>query len=257
MPNTRIARKQNGAAWQLGGGTPWLSDHDYTSMRYALAQASLSEYTAYFDDFHGDTLRAEWATDLSASVTIAPPGTTEQNGTIVFTTTTTSGDKATLALGLHWLVSSGDLYFEARVANTTAITARAVEIGVAGALTQTNGLSFSNHTATPTAVATNAAVFGYNTANSMTSWSALAVNGGGTPVGTILTPAPVADTYQRFGIWIDSTGKATYYIDGVQVAQYSAAIATTAKVTPWVTLTSNSAASKIMRADYVFIMGRR
>ena len=65
-----------------------------------------------------------------------------------------------LALGLHFLVSKGYTFFEARVKNVSAITARILEVGFNDALAPAAGLAFSNHT-TPTAVSTNAAIFGY------------------------------------------------------------------------------------------------
>jgi hypothetical protein len=252
MANANIAFDQGASTMRLGdlaGINP--TTVDYETLQFILANGGTTEFVGWFDDFLGDALDARWSLNLSAGAAIAPVASTVARGVVAFTTDTDNNDFATLALGLHWLVSEGTLTFEARVANQTAITARAVEIGLSDALSETGGLAFSSHNATPVAVADNAALFGYNTANSMTTWSALAVNGGGTPQVSVLTTAPVAGAFQTFRLIVSSTGTVTYFIDKVEVAKFTAAVATTALLTPWITLKSLSGAVKEIRADYV------
>lgn len=254
MTNANIAFPQGGDTLETGGRDGRLPIvHDYTAIRALLANAGSHEYVGYWDDFLGDLLSAEWQTDLSASVTIAVSAAA--GGKITFTTTTTDNDKATLALGLHWLVSSGYTFFEARVKSVTAITLRAIEVGLSDAVSETNGLAFSNHSATPTAVADNAAIFGYDTAASMTTWALNTVNAT-TAASTVITAAP-STSYQRLGLFIDSSGNATFYVDGSVVGTKALAVATTAVLTPWVSLKSLSAAAKSIDCDYVSIFGTR
>ena len=253
MVNSNIAFKQGADALQIGfrdGSDPL--EIQWYDLRDALRLNSPS-YVGYFDHFLGDLLRDEWATDLSTGATIAT-GSLE-GGQAVFTLDTDDNDHATLALGLHWLVSNGGMFLEVAVKQITAITVRAVEVGFSDALSETNGLAFSGF-ATPTAVATDAAVFHYNTDDSMTTWGAISVNGGGTPQATTLTGAP-STSFSKLKLMVDSAGVAKFFVDGTLEATHSAAVATTGLLTPWITLKSLSAAAKVMHVDYVSVSGLR
>lgn len=252
--NSNIAHKQGGDYTIYGGRTPFARQTYWQDELAGIATGS-PQWLGKFDHFEGDSLKAEWATNLSTGATIAPTSPTVAGGAIAFATDTDDDDFATLALGLHWLVSNGDIWFETRVKNMSAITLRAVEIGLSDALSETNGLAFSSHDATPTAVATDAAIFGYNTDDSMTTWSCLSVNGGGTPQYTTAssTYAPVAGTWQKFAVNLTSAGVATFLINDVVIATHSAAVATTGLLTPWISLKSLSGAIKTIQCDYVLI----
>jgi hypothetical protein len=211
-------------------------------------------YATFFDHFLGDSLKNQWATDVSTGATIAIVGG-QAGGVIAFTTDADDNDHATLGLGLNYLVSNGWIFFEARVRNVTASTARAVEIGLSDALSETAGLAFSNHSvAGVTDVADNAVIFGYDTDASMTAWAANWANAG-TP-GALNTGVAVDHTtWHKFAIAVNSAGDAFWYIDGVLVASRASAIATTALLTPWVSLKSLSAAAKTVQCDYAGIIG--
>lgn len=250
--NVNIAINQGGDEFVLGSLTPVKTVHNWQDLRRALALAS-PDYIAFFDDFIGDVLSDEWDEDISTGATVAINA--QAGGVVRLTTDTDDNDHATLALGLHWTAGVA-LYFEARVKSVTDTLVRAVEVGVSDALLETNGIAFSSHDATPVDVATDAAVFGWNTDESMTAFSALSVKAGGTPQYTD-TGVALATTYTKLGILIDTDGTAYFYANDVLVATHSAAIATTAVLTPWITLKSLSGAAKSIDVDYVLIIGER
>lgn len=259
MANVNWAVKPTGDQLEIGAQTRALYEPYWYDVAAAIANSGSGNSIGTFDHFLGDTLRDEWATDLSTGAGIAIDTSNTEGGQATFTTDTDDNDHATLALGLHWLVSNGTIVFEAAVKSVTAITVRAIEVGLSDALSETNGLAFSSHDATPVDVATNAAVFGYNTDDSMTTWSALAVNAG-TPVYADTEVAPSTSGFQRLGIVIDSAGNVHYYIGGVGqpanfIATHSLGIATTALLTPWITLKSLSGAAKTINLDYVMCYG--
>jgi len=251
-----IAQHKDQATMVLGDKTgPNSTSLRWDVLRQALAGGFNQDYLTWFDHFLGDTLNGTYTPDLSTGATIACAGTL-QGGAADFVTDTDDNDHATLVLGLHWLVSTGVTEFVCRLTNVTAFTLRAVEIGVSDAVSETNGLAFSSHDATPVAVADDAAVFAINSDESVVTWSLLQVNGGGTPTRQDSAVAPVAGTYQEFRIVITAAGAVSWFIDGTEVGTaVSSGIATTALLTPWITLKSLSGAAKTIRLDYLGMWG--
>jgi hypothetical protein len=260
MGNANIATLQGANVNRFGGVTPVPMDFTYDEQRVALMLASMG-HVGFSDDFLGDTLNPTWVPDLSTSSTAAL--NQQANGAVRLTTHTDDNANATLALGLHWLVSNGPMAFWARFTNITAITARAVEVGVSDALSETNGQAFTSHDATPVAVADDAALFGFNADDTMTTMAAVSVNGGGTPQQTQSVLTPVAATWNMVGIVIDAAGNAYFYTSTpgavpTLVATHALAVATTALLTPWISITNLTAATaRTMDVDFVTIAGER
>ncbi len=257
--NTNISFPQAGSsdvdrsAIVIGAKAGRPSIHNWEGLRWSL-MLNNPEYLAWFDDFLGDTVNATWQTNLSTGATAAINAQTP--GVVRLTTDTDDNDFATLALGLNFTVSKGWTFFEARVASVTAITLRAIEVGLSDALSETAGLAFSNHSAAGVVdVADNAAIFGYDTDASMTAWAVNTVNAG-TPAATALTAAP-GTTFQKLGIAVNSDGDAYFFVDGTLVATHLLAVATTAILTPWISLVSLSGATKSIDIDYVAVAGTR
>lgn len=251
--NTNIGFLQGGGSAQLGSraGTP--VTFPYTGLISSWG-VNNRDYIGWFDDFQGDTVNTTYQPTLSASVTFA--SNAQVNGVARATTTTTDDDFADIALGLHYRVAPQGLWFEARIASVTAITLRAIEVGVSDVLAPAGGLAFSNHSATPTAVATNVAMFGYDTDSSMTTWALNTVNNAGTAASTVITAAPTI-TFQTLGIYITPTGTAQFYVNNALVGSVANAVLTTANLTPWIALKSLSAAAKSLDVDYVSIVAGR
>lgn len=239
---------------RLGERAQRKTEVDWSEAQAIFQNSGSIGHVGWSDNFLGDLVRAEYVNDLSggSAVTLAAD---VAGGVAVITTDTDDNDHATISLGLHWLVSSGFTVLDVRYTNVTAITLRAVEIGVSDATSETNGIAFSSHDATPVAVADDAAVFAINSDESVVTWSMLTVNGGGTAVRTDSATAPVAGTYQNFRIVIDSAGNAQFYINGAAEGTQALAVATTALLTPWVTLKSLSGAIKTVNLAYLGMFG--
>lgn len=251
--NSDIALIQSGSAgvsraeFVLGAksGQPELFNWD--TLRFSWASNN-PDYVTWFDDFFGDTLNGTWQPTLSTGATIAV--NSQVGGAIRFTTDTDDDDFAYLTLGLHWQVSNGPIVFGARVKTVTNALVRAIEVGLSDALTETNGLAFSDHSvAGVTAVATDAVIFGYDTDASMTNWAVNNVNAD-TEAAVDSGVAP-STSYQELIIVVMPDGTAFFYINGELISRVADAIATTAVLTPWISLKSLSGAAKSIDVDFV------
>jgi len=254
MANTNIAWNQGGNHALLGDAAGFPSEHIWSDQQGVAANSGAEGYVGFWDDFLGDLIVDEWAANLSSSSTAAINAQTP--GVARLTTHTDDNANATLVLGLHWLVSNGWTVFKARVKNVTAITARAVEIGLSDALSDANGQAFTSHDETPVAVATNAALFGFNADDSMTTFSACSVNADVAAV-TVSAGTPAA-TYTKYEIRISAAGTAYFFVNNVRVATHALAVATTAVLTPWISVTNLTAATaRSIDVDYVGVWGVR
>ena len=254
MGNANIAFEQGADYLRTGGRIDQDSLHWWNDVQFVLLGGFPTERVSYADDFLGDLIADEWAADISTGATVAI--NSQAGGAVRLTTDTDDDDHATLALSLSWTPGNGEIVFSARVKSVTATTVRAIEIGVSDALSETNGLAFSDH-ATPTAVANDAVIFGFDTDASMTTWAANSVKAAGTPQVTLTTGLAPSTTYQKLTIRISALGAARFYINNVLVATHANAVATTALLTPWFSLKSLSGAAKSIDADYIQIMGTR
>lgn len=213
-----------------------------------------------FDEFKGSALSADnWETDVNGTAAAA----TQPNNTgltvVALNTGTDDDGHATLSSDLSFVSSGTLLLAEARV-RVDDIEEVAIEFGVSDAQNETGGLAFTSHDATPVAVATNAAVFGFlhDTAGgeTNTNWSALSVNGGvAARVDTEVAPA--AGTFALLQIVLaynsgTSEVDASWFINGTQVATASDVVAVDTPLFVWLTAkTLEAADAKLVEADYV------
>ena len=256
--NTNIALIDNGNAQRYGDPANRATDHQWFDQAAVMQNAGSPNYVGFWDDFLGDTLLDEWAPNLDTSSSAAINA--QAGGVLRLTTHTEDNAWATLALGLHWTVSNGLTVLRTAVKHVSAVTARSVEIGFSDALSESAGEAFSSHDATPVDVAANAAIFGFNSDESMATYSALSVNGGGTPQRTADVATPTTN-WLHFTIMIDAAGNAFFYTGKDEltlVATHLLAVATTALLTPWITVVNKTAATaRSIDVDYVGVYGAR
>lgn len=256
--NANVAIPQRGNSILFGGATEIYQEYTYQQLRGGLAQVAGPDWWGVWDDFRGAASAAlgrPWRTNLASGATIAVSSSQTDEGVADFVTDSDDDDHATLAYALVHLVSNGWGFMEARINNVSAITLRAFEVGWSDALSETNGLAFSSHDATPVDVATDAAVFGYNTDESTTNFSLLSVNDGTPAYADSGVAVPAAGTFTKLAIAIGPAGQALYYINGTLIERRPSAVATTAVLTPWITLKSLSGAAKTFQVDYVLAYG--
>lgn len=260
MTNANIAIDQGTDLLRLGSFDGQDSVHFWRDVQVALSAAGSPAQLGFFDHFLGDALKDQWQTDLSTSSTIAINA--QANGIARFATHTDNDANATLALGLHFTPANGIIVMQVGVKQVSAITARAVEVGLSDALSETAGQAFTSHDATPVAAANNAAIFGFMADDTLTSFSALSVNAAGTPQVTLGVEAASTDL-SHLTVVIDAagnayffTGKATATSKPALVATHSLAVATDALLTPWVSITNQTVGTaRTMDVDYVGVRG--
>ena len=146
----------------------------------------------------------------------------------------------------------GGLWFETRLHINTAITDISVNAGFTDVTTLEEPFSISGTTIT--SVASDAACFVYDTAQTTDQWYACGVAGDTDATGNAITgTAPVADTDQTLRIEIDADGEgARFYLDGVLSGTLTAN-AVTAATSVYATVIANATTttSKTVDIDYI------
>lgn len=256
-PNVNYAVLQGGDTVRLGAQSGLATDHPWLGVRHALAGGVAPEFIAFGDDFVGDTINATWATDTASGSTALNAGAA--GGTVRLTTGSTSNQHYTYALGLHWKPSDGPVVFSARVAQVSATTLRAFEVGLSNALTRTNGRTFTDMTlaGVTSAASADAAVFGWDTGGSLAAYHALsAKNATAQAKATTLVPST---SFDYLHIAIDTSGNAFFYTGKTPrlAARIANAVTAATLLTPFISITTLSAAAVSMDVDFVSIIGSR
>jgi hypothetical protein len=218
---------------------------------------------SYFDDFLGDVIADQWGVDKGSDGSAANFALSASvNG--MLRATCGAGAGASMAANgvqlhqaLQWKANAGNLEMEARI-KLSAITNIAVFVGFTD---QIAALEMPIHSAasanTITTNATDAVGFFFDT--SMTDdkfWLAgVKADTAGTHVNS--TIAPVANTWVRLKIEVDSSGNATGFINGVKVGVVANAVTATVALTPVVAAFTRSAATATIDVDYIDINASR
>lgn len=251
MTNTNIARLQGGHKFELGGYDGAPVEVDWKDVLQAFASGGARNVVGVWDDFIGAALDTNLWTVDAASTGTGAYGTLQVGGAVRLTT-------AAAAANDHVTLAGDTLLSPTRLsaiwrAKLSAITERAVELGVSDAASETAGLAFSSVT-TPTAVATDALVFGYNSGQSA-NWYALAVVN---DVAVTYDTGIVADDeWHEFQILVTPAGAARYYIDNTLVATHEGAVRAAAVFRAWATNVTLGTASAELQADFSGILSGR
>lgn len=235
----------------------------------AFPSISNGEIVLFQDDFVGAALAGEVAgtTENSGSAGIVAG---QRGGVAGLVTGTTDGNRSAITTGLNHLVSDGSIRVQWRVKNQTAITLRALFIGLTDTVTLENPIELSGTTFTSNA--TDAVGFVFDTAATTDVWYTAGVNADTDKGGTAVTidgssAAPTAAVYENFAIEVTPDGDAvlSYGKDNAdghstgmrEVARISDAVATTALLTPIALIETRSAAAVTAYADSMLIMSGR
>lgn len=232
----------------------------YRGKRIAFEGSGLLESDAIVlkDDFLGDTFDANlWSSQADAGATAAAVSVAA-GGMARLVTGTTSGARADMAGEVVWLPSKG-LIFEARV-KVSAITAVRINLGLSDAKTETE-IAVTQSGTTLTTAATDGVFWFFDTDSTNDNWHAVGVKADVDTAASNSSIAPVADTYQRFRIEIDTSGNAVCKIlddsnphSGAPLYQTYLANACTAAtlLTPYLAVETANTTSKNFDIDYVF-----
>lgn len=216
---------------------------------------------------------------LGASLNPAIAGTSENSGTAAIVvaqrggvgglvTGTSSGNRSAFTTGLNYLVSDGSVVVQWRVKNVTAVTTRALFVGLSDTVSLENPIEISGTTFTSNA--TDAVGFVYDTDATTDVWYTAGVNTDSDKGGTAVTingstVAPTADVYENFRIEVNPEGDATLYygkdngdqtVQGwQQVAFIENAVASTALLTPYCLIETRTTAAATAYVDSLLITG--
>lgn len=210
------------------------------------------------DDFLGDTLHADfWATNVSAGAT-AFAVNVQREGVIRGATGATDDEKSEIAGEIIWLPSQG-LVFEARV-KISAITTVAVNVGLSDAKSEGASLIATTLSGiTLTTTASNGVFWLFDTDATNDNWHAAGVKADVDTAIANSAIAPVAATYDRLRIEVDTSGNAVAKIlDDAQphVVRYQTYLANAVTagtlLAPYIAVQARAAtASRDLDVDYV------
>lgn len=213
---------------------------------------------SFFDDFIGDLVQDEWGfvegTDSATSAAAILAGGI--GGVLRLTTgdagTGYAADAEQMNMALQWQASNGGLFIEARL-KLSAITTCYAFIGFTDTLSLEAPIVSASSANTLTTNATDAVGFMFDTNMTADTWWLTGVANDVDATAQNTGYAPVADTYAKFRIEIDSAGAASFFYNGVQVGtKMTGAVTPAADLTPIITVSKLSvAASMNLDLDYI------
>lgn len=218
-----------------------------------------STYARLFDDFLGDAVDSRWSaaqgTDGQGAIAAVVAGAS--SGAVRLTsgdTVTVAESLSSLTHGLNWKAANGGLVFEAKVTPVSSVASVAYFIGLTDTLaTTTLEEPATLATATITYVADDAVGFLFDTGATTDVFYGVAVKAttGTAFANAVVGAAPVAGTAITFRIELDTTGAASFYVNGSLLGTIAAAVTTTVALTPIVSVMTRTTATKAIDVDYI------
>lgn len=219
-----------------------------------------------FDDFLGDTIQtALWGNPTKGSdgATVDFAFSAAVGGMLRGTTGAGAGGSMAangiqLYSSLAWKPNQGNLMFEARV-KISAITNISLFVGFTD---QVAALEQPIHSAasanTITTNASDGVGFFFDTSMTDDVWWCAGVKGDTDATHTSgLATAPVAATWAKLRIEIDTSGNATFWVDGIRYGYVANATTATVALTPTVSAFTRTAASATVDIDYIDVRADR
>lgn len=210
-------------------------------------------FTRYYDDFVG-TGAGTWPASQNWSYPATQGTGTEVigvttaaiGGVLTVTSGGTTNDTAHQTVGLHWRGTEGWYYINrAKMGSTSSAK---MEVGVTDALT---GVQVINAKATPTFIATDGAVFIFDTTDD-TNLTFITINAG--VVGANADAANFTmDTNYHIYELVGQGSQVSGYADGQLIG--AGAITSTAPLTPCVTSVTRTGSAKTVSADFMGMVG--
>lgn len=248
------------------GTTTWVSNVNgnvvHTFSESQGSYKNFKKYVEFEDDFWGDLIADEWSAAAGANAavvaTIVAGG---EDGVVRLTagnSVTVSEGCSSLTLGLNFKADSGGLYMACRIKNVTAVTNRALFVGFTDVLaTTTLEEPITLNVVTITATADNAVGFVYDTNATNDTWHKQGVKATTATATANTAVAPTADTYQWLELFVDSSGNATFYIDGVSYGSVANAVTATTALTPCVKIMTRTTTIQSCDVDYIGVFKLR
>jgi hypothetical protein len=218
---------------------------------------------------------------LGAALNPAIGGTTENSGTAAIVvaqeggagglvTGATSGNRSQFTTGLNHRASSGSIIVQWRVKNVSAITTRALFVGLTDTVSIENPIELAGTTFT--ANATDAVGFVYDTAATTDVWYYVGANNGAVVGGSAVqfngaNAAPSADVYENFRIEVTPDGDAVFSYgkdngtstnQGMrEIGRIEGAIGTGVNLTPITLIETRTAGASTAYVDSLYVASGR
>jgi len=220
-------------------------------------------FVRVLDHFDGDVISDQWSaaqgTDGQGAIAAVVAG--EAGGWVRLTcgdTTVVAESLSSLTRGLNWKANKGGLHFKTIVRPLTSVANVSYFVGFTDVLATTtleDPMSLSGTTLTTTA--TDAVGFLFDTAADNDTWHCQGVKNG-TDTALLNTGlAPAAATEQVLEIFLDTSGNATFLINGSVVGTVAAAVTATVALTPVITVMARTTTVKSLDADFVLVESLR
>ncbi len=241
-----MAKKGSGAVQYLGG-------RKLASFNYA---PDFTQQATFFDDFLGDTFATDyWTTSADTGCTIATISAAV-GGQVKLTTDTTDNDRVDMGGPLIWEPALGAIYAECRLKMTT-ITTVGVNFGMIDASTEASQvLAFAYSTTTWTTTPVDGVAWARDTPGTDPDiWQGIGVKAN-TDTAAVAGAAPTAATFDKLGIYISTSGAATFYQNDIAKGSVAAATTATTLLAPYVGLINRSGAAHDVYVDYVYVTQR-
>lgn len=224
--------------------------------------SQFTNHVQLFDDFLGDVIADQWSAAAGNDAQTVGWAISAQNGGEVRATTgdttTVSESAVVLTHALNWKASNGGLYMKARFRGITSVADVKYFIGFTDVLaTTTLEIPITLSGTTLTTNATDAVGFLFDTAATNDFWHCQGVKADTDTALAVTTVAPAADTFQTFELAVDTSGTATFWINGTQVGSIANAVTTSVALTPVVSAMANTTTSKTVSLDYLFVASKR
>lgn len=218
-----------------------------------MATSATNRELSQFDHFFGAALAGQWVGVAENSGSAAIVAGVE-GGVVGLITGTTSGNRAQLVSGRNLKTVSGSITFKARVKSVTAITTRALFIGLTDSVSQENPIEIGAGDVV-TSTATDAVGFVFDTDATTDKWFVAGVKN---DTDTTLTAvningsqvAPVADVYDDYGITVSPEGHAEFFLNGVFVARIDNCVTPTVLLTPVILIETRTSGAATAYADF-------
>ncbi len=217
----------------------------------------------YFDDFVGDTIRAEGIYASGADAT-DPALNQQQYGAVrLVAGATDSGfadDFSGIVYGLHWSADQGGLILAARVTFITDIDDFAFCIGLNDTLTDEMFALIGTDGTPDTLNSGDGVAFCVDDTMTTNNWSFVSSNSGAEATGTGQSSVlPVAGAFDDLRIEVSADGaEARYYINGALVGTTTGGSVTAASLlTPFIVIDDDGGNSQTVDIDYIFVSAKR
>jgi hypothetical protein len=237
---------------------------DITTRGSRVAQHEPRGYSVYFDDFLGDSIRAEHDAKLGSGTGNAAALTTGQGGRYLLTSASDDGaDTANFTAiavpnSLSYRADAGSLGIEARLF-LSAATGVMVFVGFTDTLPSAGLVVpvFVNGSDVISGAANAVGIFFDTDGLTSTKWGAGGRKASASTASSFSSDGPTASTFDVVRAELDASGTLTAYVNERKFAVIANAVTITTPLVPVIYVGNRAAAARTATVDYVYVRQAR